>query len=198
MEKRILHSAKYSCIKQKLTASRRLPLLLYTGFTCDGFFFPSWLYIKQKHQTYLLLKISSMCNFTLKDFLSTVFARNVARWATNRGHDSAQIQEVVGLRQEVLHEAHGESLQHQSPCTEVVNGLISPHYSDLLGTWVSFRALRAGMWGFFHFLKDRKWKKKVLKNNYFILKKKWWWWWGGGIVLNEISMKPKELYEGKK
>lgn len=44
----------------------------------------------------------------------------------------------------MLHEAHGESLQHQSACAEAVNGLISAHYIDLLGTWVPFRALRAG------------------------------------------------------
>ena len=64
-----------------------------------------------------------------------------------RGHGRAEIQQAGGLCQEVLCKAHGESLQHQSACTKVVNGLISAHYSDLLGTWVPFRALRAEGWG---------------------------------------------------
>ena len=59
------------------------------------------------------------------------------------GHDRAEIQQAGGLCQEVLCKAHGESLQHQSACTEVVNWLISAHYSDPLGTWVPFRALMA-------------------------------------------------------
>lgn len=63
------------------------------------------------------------------------------------GHGRAEIQQAGGPCQEVLCKAHGESPRHQSACTKVVNGLISTHYGDLLGTWVPFRALRVEGWG---------------------------------------------------
>lgn len=79
-------------------------------------------------------------SFTIKDSLPTL----VSTLCSYRGHGRAGIQQAVVLCQEVLCKAHGESLQHQSACTEVVNWLISAHYSDPSGTWVPFRALRAG------------------------------------------------------
>lgn len=79
-------------------------------------------------------------SFTIKDSLPTL----VSTLCSYRGHGKAGIQQAVVLCQEVLCKAHGESLQHQSACTEVVNWLISAHYSDPSGTWVPFRALRAG------------------------------------------------------
>lgn len=87
-----------------------------------------------------------MCDpysFTIK-FTTLSLVTTLSKYG---GHGRAQIQQAGGLCQEVLCKAHGESLQHQSACTKVVNGLISAHYSDLLGTWVPFRALRAGGWG---------------------------------------------------
>lgn len=81
-------------------------------------------------------------SFTIKDALPTL----VSTLCSCRGHGRAGIQQAVVPCQEVLCKAHGESLQHQSACTEVVNWLISAHYSDPSGTWVPFRALRAG-WG---------------------------------------------------
>ncbi|KAK7912991.1 hypothetical protein WMY93_013202 [Mugilogobius chulae] len=51
----------------------------------------------------------------------------------------AEIQPSDGLCQQV----HGKGLHHQSGRTELVNGLISTHYTGLLGTWAPFRALRA-------------------------------------------------------
>lgn len=59
------------------------------------------------------------------------------------GHGRAQIQQAEGLCQEGFCRAHGESLQHQSAYTEVVNWLISTHYIDPLGTWVPFKTLKA-------------------------------------------------------
>lgn len=88
-------------------------------------------------------------SFTIKDPLPTF----VSTLCSCRGHGRAGIQQAVVPCQEVLCKAHGESLQHQSACTEVVNWLISAHYSDPSGTWVPFRALRArggkggGSWG---------------------------------------------------
>lgn len=83
---------------------------------------------------------SRLYSFTIKDSLPTL----VSTLCSCRGHGRAGIQQAVVPCQEVLCKAHGESLQHQSACTEVVNWLISAHYSDPSGTWVPFRALRAG------------------------------------------------------
>lgn len=87
--------------------------------------------------------MSEPFSVTIKDSLPT-FVRTLSSYG---GHGGAEIQQAGGPCQEVLCKAHGESLQHQSACTEVVNWLISAHYSDPLGTWVPFRALRAGGWG---------------------------------------------------
>lgn len=85
-------------------------------------------------------KVSNLYSFTIKDSLATL----VSVLCSCRGHGRAGIQQAVVPCQEVLCKAHGESLQHQSACTEVVNWLISAHYSDPSGTWVPFRALRVG------------------------------------------------------
>lgn len=67
--------------------------------------------------------------------------------SSHGGHGRAQIQQAEGLCQEGFCRAHGESLQHQSAYTEVVNWLISTHYIDPLGTWVPFKTLKAkGGW----------------------------------------------------
>lgn len=81
--------------------------------------------------------MSQYYRFAIKDSLHTFLS-------SYGGHCRAHIQQArCSPCQEVLCKAHGESLQHQSVCTEVVNWLITAHYSNPLGTWVPFRALGA-------------------------------------------------------
>ncbi len=65
--------------------------------------------------------MGDLYSFTIKDSLPTL----VTTLSSYGGHGGAEIQQAGGMCQEVLCKAHGESLQHQSACTEVVNWLIS-------------------------------------------------------------------------
>lgn len=81
------------------------------------------------------------------------------------GHGRAQIQQAEGLCQEGFCRAHGESLQHQSAYTEVVNWLISTHYIDPLGTWVPFKTLKAKGVGWRRGTAKQKIKKSERESN---------------------------------